>query len=247
MKIIPVALGAVAAAGAAVSVVLFLANGRLEQELARASTQGASLQAELTSAARGQAGLEERLAGTAAELAETRARVAAADERATQAARAADDLRSQLVAGAEATARLQAEAGELREALALSKLEVSSAGADEIAAYEATIAALEERIAGLEAAAAPAPAEAVASEPPAPAAPVPVASVGPDSAFVVLAYGTEEGARPAQTLAIRRGTQTLATVLITEVHARHAIAQVQPDTLRSGLHPGDLATIAFLP
>lgn len=247
MKIIPLALGFLATAGATLSVTLFLSKSRLEQALTHASAQVAGLQADLNSATRRQTTLEERLASATAELAETRARVAAADERAVQATREAGDLRSRLAAGAETTARLQAEAGELREALALSKLEVSSAGADEIAAYEATIAALEERIAGLEAAAAPAPLEAVASEPPAPAAPVPVASVGPDSAFVVLAYGAEDGARPAQTLAIRRGTQTLATVLITEVHARHAIAQVQPDTLRGGLHPGDLAAIAFLP
>jgi hypothetical protein len=71
-----------------------------------------------------------------------------------------------------------------------------------------------------------------------------VMSVGPESAFVVVNYGAAHGALPTQIMSIRRGTETIATALISDVRENFSIAQVQPESLRGALHKGDSAVIA---
>ncbi len=70
-----------------------------------------------------------------------------------------------------------------------------------------------------------------------------VVSVGPSSALVVINYGASHGALPEQRLFIRRGTETLATVHISDVRENFSIAQVRPDTLQAALHKGDSAVL----
>lgn len=71
-----------------------------------------------------------------------------------------------------------------------------------------------------------------------------VVSVGPSQSFVVLNYGAEHGALPRQELLIRRGTETVAKVHISDVRPHHSIAQVQPDSLSGVLHKGDSAVLS---
>jgi hypothetical protein len=70
-----------------------------------------------------------------------------------------------------------------------------------------------------------------------------VVSVGPSQAFVVLDYGAEHGALPRQEMLIRRGTETLARVHISDVRPRHSVAQVVPDSVQGALHKGDSAVL----
>jgi hypothetical protein len=69
-------------------------------------------------------------------------------------------------------------------------------------------------------------------------------SIGPSNAFVVINYGAVHGALPTQVISIRRGTETIATALISDVREKYSIAQVQPESLRGALHKGDSAVIA---
>lgn len=71
-----------------------------------------------------------------------------------------------------------------------------------------------------------------------------VVSVGPANAFVVINYGANHGALPTQIMQIRRGTDTLATVRISDVHPQYSVAQVLPDSVQGALHKGDLAVLS---
>jgi hypothetical protein len=70
-----------------------------------------------------------------------------------------------------------------------------------------------------------------------------VLSVGPGNAFVVLNFGTARGAQLGHRLTVNQGTDTVATVLISDVRPNFSIAQVLPDTLRGVLQKGDSATL----
>jgi hypothetical protein len=70
-----------------------------------------------------------------------------------------------------------------------------------------------------------------------------VLTVGPSSAFVVLNFGSVRGAQLGQRLNVSQGTETIATVLISDVRTNFCIAQVQPDTVRGVLQKGDLALL----
>ncbi|MBC7365736.1 MAG: hypothetical protein H7343_02810, partial [Undibacterium sp.] len=70
-----------------------------------------------------------------------------------------------------------------------------------------------------------------------------VVSLGPESAFVVLNYGSARGARLGQRFALRNGADLLATVLISDVRTQFSVAQVEPDSVRGVLHKGDSAIL----
>ena len=74
-----------------------------------------------------------------------------------------------------------------------------------------------------------------------------VLTVGPSSAFVVLNFGSTRGAQLGQRLTVSQGTETVATVLISDVRSQFSIAQVQPDTLRGVLQKGDTAVLIRTP
>ncbi|GAB1487716.1 hypothetical protein MASR2M8_01570 [Opitutaceae bacterium] len=244
MKTGIMALSLLVLAGLVSSAFLLRVRGALLDQVATLVADTQTLRTDLAAASTAQADLGRQLGTAQAELSETRARVSASESAATELRREVANTRQEL---AEAERQLQAgsqEAVALREALALTKLEVAQAGADEIAAYQATISQLEEQLAALTAKDA---SESTTADTPVLPVSVPVLSVGPANAFVVLGFGSDDGAKPDHTLEIRRGTETLATVLITAVHSHHAIAQVRPDSLRAGLHKGDLAIITLSP
>jgi small-conductance mechanosensitive channel len=109
-----------------------------------------------------------------------------------------------------------------------------------IAGYEAAIARLEQQLAEAQAALPVEPVPVLTTNRSRTAA---VVSVGPSSAFVVINYGANHGAMPEQRLKIQRGTDTLATVHISDVRENHSIAQVRPGTLQAALHKGDFAVL----
>jgi hypothetical protein len=232
------------AAALVASVLLLRERSRLQTAVATIDSARTGLQAELVRSAEAQTGLTARINSLQGELGETRNRLSVQEASASDLRRELALVRGQLAEKDRQSLVSEGDAANLREALALAKLEVSAAGADEIAGYQARIEALEADL-------------AMAVErttPQRPAAPVvvlpttvPVQEVGPESAFVVLGFGANEGAQPNQLLEIRRGTESVATVLITGVEPHHAIAQVRPNTLRAGLHKGDLATITLKP
>lgn len=242
---IPVLVPVVVLAAALIpSLLLLQARSRHEMERAALESDRAGLRAELVRSAEAQAGLTARVNSLQGELAESRSRLAVQEGSASDLRRELAQVRGQLEDRDRQAIASQDEAANLRESLALAKLDVSSAGADEIAAYQARIEVLEADLASA----------VERSSPTRPTTPdvvlptsVPVQEVGPDNAFVVLGFGANDGARPHQLLEIRRGTESIATVLITGVDPHHAIAQVRPDTLRAGLHKGDLATITSSP
>ncbi|HEY0968531.1 MAG TPA: hypothetical protein VGD88_14155 [Opitutaceae bacterium] len=244
MKTGTLALSLLALAGLGTSALLLQARSTLLDQVADAGTAAQALETDLAIVRKAHAELTSQLGATQAELTETRTRVSASESAAAELRREVANGRLLLEEAEKRVAAGGLEAVALRETLALTKLEVAQAGADEIAAYQATVARLEEQLAALTT-----PDSPDSLEPAAPVLPtsVPVLSVGPDNAFVVLGFGATAGARPDHTLEIRRGTETLATVLITGVHPHHAIAQVRPDTLRAGLHKGDLAIITLSP
>jgi len=74
-----------------------------------------------------------------------------------------------------------------------------------------------------------------------------VLSIGPSSAFVVLNFGSARGPQLGQRLNVSQGTESVATVLISDVRTHFSIAQVQPDTLRGVLQKGDSAILVRSP
>ena len=70
-----------------------------------------------------------------------------------------------------------------------------------------------------------------------------ILTVGPESAFVVLNFGSARGAQLGQKLAVSQGSDEVATILISDVRANFSVAQVLPDTLRGVLQKGDLAVL----
>jgi hypothetical protein len=244
MKILILVPSLLFAAALVSSLLLLRERAQLQAEVATLDSDRTGLRAELGRSTEAQAGLTARVSSLQGELGENRNRLAVQEGSASDLRRELALVRSQLEQRDQQSLVWQGEAANLRESLALAKLEVSSAGADEIAAYQARIVALEADLA----------AAVERTRPGGPAAPVvvlpttvPVLEVGPDNAFVVLGFGSKDGARPSHVLEIRRGTESVATVLITGVDPHHAIAQVRPNTLRAGLHKGDLATMISSP
>lgn len=222
MKSLPLLLGLLAVTGAGIS-------AKLYQQLTRAQAAHAS------------------------ELARSESRFQAADAHAAKLSAETGSLRAQVVEldASLGEAKTKLTATEIRNVQLTRELAVARAvpiSPERIAAFQATIADLEDQLA--QARLTPPVAPAVVEAPRTDAIltthrsrHASVASVGPSSAFVVLNYGAAHGALPEQQLIIQRGTDELARVLISDVRDQYSIAQVRPDTLRGALHKGDLAVL----
>ena len=70
-----------------------------------------------------------------------------------------------------------------------------------------------------------------------------ILTVGPESSFVVLNFGSARGAELGQKLTVSQGTSEVATVLISDVRTNFSVAQVLPETVRGVLQKGDLAVL----
>lgn len=202
----------------------------LENEAAAAAERVDVLKARAT-------GLETELGAQQGKLTAAETRAQAAEERYAQA--------KTVLALYDSTSRALAdEVGALRKDL--SDARVANASPEAVAGYKATIADLERQLANArEGAAATGTAGAstavFASRP----GRATVLTVGPESAFVVLNFGTLRGAQVGQKLEVSQGqgTPVAATVLISDVRANFSIAHVLPDSLRGVLHKGDLALL----
>jgi hypothetical protein len=187
--------------------------------------------------------LQTQVSALDASLGDTKTKLTVTEVRKVQLTRELAEARTEIAAHAQHVQTVTTEAATLREQLASAhSAETSSAS---VAAYRATIAELEQKLAqsGAVPAADPPPAAVTAVLTTDRTRSTQVVSVGPSSAFVVLDYGAAHGALPGQALSIQRGTDVLAVVHISDVHPRHSLAHVQPGTLRAALHKGDSAVL----
>lgn len=187
--------------------------------------------------------LQTQVGALDASLGDTKTKLTVTEVRKVQLTRELAETRAELAARTQQTESAAVEVAALRAQLTTAhRNEIS---ATDVAAYEATIADLEQKLAqaGAVPAAAPPPVAVTAVLTTDRTRSTQVVSVGPSSAFVVLDYGATHGALPGQELSIRRGTDVLAVVHISDVHPRHSLAHVQPGTLRAALHKGDSAVL----
>lgn len=246
MHRLPLILCVVALLGSAVSAVLYFRIGNskeiLELRLSEASARAARLDVALAASHEKQAAAQTRAASLDVELARTSERLTAADARAAQLDRNLADTRS-VLAVYESTARaLGDELAALRRDLAESR--ASNASPEAVQAYKNTISELERQLASARnGAALPSAAGASTAVFASRAGRATVLSVGPDSAFVVLNFGSARGAQLGQKLTVSQGNAIVARVVISDVRANFSVAQVVPDTLRGVLQKGDPAVL----
>lgn len=246
MHRLPVVLSAVAILGSILSAVLYFETGNtkkiLELRLADADRHAAKLETALASANEKNDSLRAGMGSLRDELAEARGRISAGEAHASSLGRELADAKS-VLAVYELTARALAdEVAALRRDLADSRASLASPEA--VLAYKNTIAELERQLASARnGAAAPSAAgasTAVFTNRPGRAT---VLTVGPESSFVVLNFGTNRGAQLGQRLTVSQGSADVATVQISDVRANFSVAQVLPDTLRAVLQKGDSALL----
>ncbi len=250
MHRLPLLLCAIALLGSTLSAVLYFQIGNskqvLEQRLTDASTRAAKLDASLAAANEQNGSLKQRLGTLDTELAAVSARLAAADGRAGQLDRDLADTKSVLAVYEATTRALGEEIAALRADLEDSR--TSNASPEAVLGYKSTIAELEKQLAqarnGATASGTAGASTAVFASRVGRAT---VLTVGPESAFVVLNFGSARGARLGHKLTVSQGTTEVATVLITDVRANFSVAQVLPDTLRGVLQKGDSALLIRQP
>ncbi len=243
MKLLPLILSAAVVASAAIAFLKHRSETQLIQELSRVSSERNDLTGRLAAAERRGTELHDRLAALDADVTTTRARLTETEARAAQFSRDLADQRTRVSVAEEAASGHERAANELRQELAQHKLNAPPFTLDEVAALQSQLDEAEAEVARLRP---PERRPATDGHLP-PGAAVTVMRVGPENAFVVLDYGAALGARPAQQLQIRRGTEPVATVHISDIHDHLSLAIVQPDSLRSGLRRGDTASIPYLP
>lgn len=253
MHRLPLILCAIAILGSTVSAVLFFQIGNskqvLELRLADAEVRATKLDGALALANRQNGTLTGQLSALDTELATARARQAETEGRVTQLDRTLSevkrdlaDTRSVLTVYEDTTRALGDEVASLRQDLEESR--TSNASPEAVQAYKSTIAELEKQLAtARNGAALTGTAGASTAVFSSRAGRATVLNVGPQSAFVVLNFGSARGAKLGQKLTVSQGTTEVATVLISDVRANFSIAQVLPDTLRGVLQKGDSALL----
>ena len=253
MHRLPFFLCAIALLGSSLSAVLYFRIGNskqvLESRLADATTRATKLEANLATATEQTGTLKGKLSALDAELERTHAKLAASDARATELDRELNQAKTDaaqaksVVAVYESTARALAdEIVELRKDL--SDIRASNASPEAVQAYKNTLAELARQLAASRnGAAAPTVAGGSTAVFTSRAGRATVLTVGPESAFVVLNFGSARGAELGQRLNVNQGNTVVATVLISDVRTNFSVAQVLPDTLRGVLQKGDLAVL----
>lgn len=247
MKSLPVVLCLLALAGAAALAALYVRADRARDRLATTLSSEQSRLGEafrqLAESTEANRALEEQRATLETNLADTRSTLALSETKNEQLAAELDRTKSLLDAREQAERELQQQIAALQRDLAEARQALVPP--ETLEAYRNTIADLERQLATAHAGAvapgtAGASTAAFANRRPVSAE---VLSVGPSNSFVVLNYGAGRGAAHGQRLLIRRGTETLAMVLIGDVRPSVSIAHVQPDSLRGVLHKGDSAVL----
>lgn len=248
-------LCAVTVLGAVFSGALYLKIGNSKQllaaELAGEKERAVRLQSDLAAANQQTGSLQAQVATLTTNLNTARTDLAAANEKLSSAELRAVVLDHDLtnaqktIALHEQNAKaLAAEIADLRADLDDSRR--SNASPEAVAAYKGTIAELEKQLATARNGATLGVGNTLAVFTNR-SGRATVLTVGPDSAFVVLNFGSNRGAQVGQRLTVSQGTETVAVVLISDVRANFSIAQVQPDTLRGVLQKGDSAVLLRTP
>jgi hypothetical protein len=240
-------LAAVSAAGVSVTLYLLVGNERdqLRADLASIRVQATRAQQRVADLEREKSALAAGFASVDGSIAETKARNTTLEARNNQLTREIVQAREQLQVGDKAAKAAENEIAALRRQLvdAQSRAAVATgpSAAEALAAYEARVVDLEaqlnalRRISGGDSA--PASAEQLARVPRDLAGRV--VEVGPRSAFVVLDIGTRHGAVSGLELVVRRSTNEVARLRLTDVRESFCIAHVLPGpgptaTLRAG-------------
>jgi TolA-binding protein len=211
-------------------------NRALQSSLLTAETTANENATRAAEADRRTSEVRARLTELDGQLSTARAQLSETETRVAQLNRDAADQRNRVSLAEENARTHEAAADELRRELAHLKLNTPPFTLTEIETLQATLADAEARLAAL-----------TPARPVHPEASATVMRVGPENAFVVLDYGSAHGARSGQQLQIRRGTDVVASVQISDLHEQLSLALVMPDTLRSGLRKGDSAPIPSQP
>ena len=247
MHRLPLILCVTALLGSTLSGVLYFRIGNskqvLEQRLTDATTRATKLDAHLAAANEQNGTLKGRITTLHGELDATKTKLDATETRIAQLDRDLADTKNVLSVYETTTRALGDEVAALRQDLEESRS--SNASPEAVAAYKSTIAELERQIAvaARNGAALTATAGASTAVFASRAGRATVLTVGPESSFVVLNFGTARGARLGQKLTVSQGTSEVATVLISDVRTNFSVAQVLPDTLRGVLQKGDSALL----
>lgn len=243
MKTFPLIILLLALASAALLVGLYWrtteTNRQLDQELSSTKADNSQLGAALSESHQLNEKQRSQLEELDTDLGKTKTALTAARANSVTLQREITQLQQAAEEARRTQRQLRTEVTSLNEALAAARAHPASP--ESIASYQQTIRDLEQQLASAQSAARD-------------TAPIPVlvthrtrstlvVSVGPSNAFVVLNYGANHGALPAQTMSIHRGTNLLATVQISDVRENYSIAQVRPDSLRDSLQKGDVATL----
>ncbi|HUR60015.1 MAG TPA: hypothetical protein VM029_19995 [Opitutaceae bacterium] len=246
MHRLPLILCAIALLGSALSAGLYFRIGDSKQllasRLADTSTRATKLEAELAKANEHAGALKTEAAALHSEIGALQGKLAASETRVTQLDRDLGQAKS-VLSVYELTARALAdEVAALRTDL--SDARASNASPDAVEGYKNTIAELERQLANARnGAALPTAAGAANAVFASRVGRATVLTVGPESAFVVLNFGSVRGAQIGQKLTVSQGTEQVATVLINDVRNNFSIAHVLPDSLRGVLHKGDSAVL----
>jgi septal ring factor EnvC (AmiA/AmiB activator) len=253
MHRLPFLLCVIALSGSALSAGLYFRIGNskqvLEQRLADTTSRAAKLDLDLAASNQQNGSLKARLTNVSGELNAVKSKFKTVDARATQLDRDLTVARSDLSAAKEVVAVYEMTARALADEVAalrqdLSDSRASNASPEAVAAYRNTIAELERQLAtARNGAAAPAAAGASTAVFASRVGRATVLTVGPESAFVVLNFGSARGAQLGQKLTVSQGPDEVATILISDVRTNFSVAQVLPDTLRGVLQKGDLALL----
>ncbi len=253
MHRLPLILCVIAVLGSGVSAALFFRIGnskqRLEAQLGEAQMRlGESrarvtqLDADLAAAHEQKGELRGQLHQAEAHGAQTRTALKTAETRVAQTQRDLTQTRSVLEFYEQTARTLADEITVLRHDLEDSR--TSNASPAAVAAYRTTISELERQLAatgtGTAVPRGPAASTAVFTNR---AGRATILTIGPESAFVVLNFGTMRGAEVGQRLSVSHGTAEVATVLISDVRPNFSIAHVLPETLRGVLQKGDSALL----
>ena len=233
--------------GSGVSAMLYFEIGNskkiLVTQLADTSARAGKLEADLASANEQNGALKSKVTALDADLGAMKIQFVSTEARATK---LDGDLRQSrnVLSLYEQTARaLAEEVSSLRTDL--SDTRATHASPEAVIAYKNTIAELERQLANASRNGAAAPTAAGASTAvfTSRIGRATVMTVGAESAFVVLNFGSARGAQLGQKFSVNQGTDTVATVLISDVRTNFSIAQVLPDTLRGVLQKGDSALL----
>lgn len=253
MHRLPFLLCAIALLGSSMSAVLYFRIGNskqlLESRLADATARATKLDTDLAAANEQNGVLKGSVAALSADAESGRAKLADAESRVATLEHNLADARvdaaqaKSVVAVYETTARALAdELTALRQDVADTR--ASQASPEAVQAYKNTIAELERQLAAArKTAATPVGAGASTAVFTSRAGRATVLTVGPQSAFVVLNFGSARGAQLGQKLTVSQGNAVVATVVISDVRGNFSVAQVLPDTLRGVLQKGDSAVL----